>query len=52
MSGTDETAKPEEQQEPPGGFGELIINDDLVQVHRHPDNAHLDQPKDEDPAKA
>jgi hypothetical protein len=44
--------QPQEEQQPPGhdgiggGFGELVINDDLVEVHRHPDNAHIDRPKD------
>lgn len=48
---SDTPKDPEQQEVPDGpgpGFGTMIINDDLVKVHRAPQNAHLDQPKEED----
>jgi len=35
------------QETPSGvGFGELNIDDSKIDVIRHPDNAHLDQPSE------
>jgi hypothetical protein len=34
---------PEEQETPSGAFGKLNVNDELVEIIRHPANQHLDE---------
>ncbi len=42
----------QEQQETPSGagFGKLNVNDELVEIIRHPDNKHLDEKQEPPPA--
>jgi len=41
---------PQEQPETPSGaFGRLNVNDELVEIIRHPANHHLDEKQQEQP---
>lgn len=33
----------EQQETPSGAFGKLDVNDELVEIIRHPTNRHLDE---------
>lgn len=49
MSGTQEN---EPGDLPDGLLGDLLINDHLIEIIRHPDNKHLDEQKEPEPPKA